>query len=340
VKTRLIKALKVCEDHQSYNLADSLGCASSLPLPLSGGRLRPPTDCTSVTVTYPLDRKVEALLGYETTKRPILVEELDERTIVTEIHALVKRGKQLFASGGRAVTQIAPDIVVKTGMGLDVNELTILEHIHCVSRGFPAPQPLGSVVHNGTTYLFMTFIQGISLQELWGSLTADQKTAVRNQLSTLLLDLRNMPLPSTKLGGGDPTICKDVRRSIRSSPGPIYDEDQFNDFLVSTTKSRITQTYKTMIRTKCLQSTHRIVMTHGDFHLRNILATLHNGNVEVNGIIDWEAGGAYPEYWEFVKSLNTMSPVEEEDWVQYLPEGMGEYYKEWAVDMVLETIIA
>jgi hypothetical protein len=60
----------------------------------------------------------------------------------------------------------------------------------------------------------------------------------------------------------------------------------------------------------------------------------------VKGIVDWEAGGLYLEYWEYVKSFNTMSSVDEDDWCHYLPVlGMGEYCSELAADMVLETFV-
>lgn len=263
-----------------------------------------------------------------------------EQTLISGIEAAIERGKKLYTSGGRTVTQIHPNVVVKSGRELDLNEVTIMEHIHRVSKDFPLPQPLGSVTFNGMTFIFMTFIEGTSLQELWPSLSAHLKNSVCDQLNTILLKLRSLPLPSTQLGGGAPPRCKDVRRSVRCSPMPITNETEFNDFLLSTTKPRIAQSYKEFIQTKCLYSHHRIVMTHGDFHPRNILAELDDGQILVKGIIDWEAGGAYPEYWEYVKSLNTMSSVEEDDWWRYLPvPGMGEYCNEWAADMLIETLI-
>jgi aminoglycoside phosphotransferase (APT) family kinase protein len=260
--------------------------------------------------------------------------------MISRIEAAIQRGKKLYASGGRTVTQIHPNVVVKTGQELDLNEVTIMEHIHQVSKGFPLPQPLGSVTSNGTTFIFMTFIKGSSLQELWPSLSADLKMSVCDQLNAILLNLRSLPLSSTQLGGGAPPRCKDVRRSVRFSTDPINNEAEFNDFLLSTTQPRIARSFVEFIRTKCLHSHHRIVMTHGDLHPRNILAELHDGNITIKGIVDWETGGSYPEYWEYVKSLNTMSSVDEDDWWQYLPVlGMGEYHNEWAVDTLLERLI-
>lgn len=260
--------------------------------------------------------------------------------LVSKINAIVGKGRKLSATSGRTVTQIHPNIVVKTGQGLDLNEIIVMEHINRFSKKFPSPQPLGSVAHDGITYHFMTFIKGTPLQELWPSLSTHQKSDVRDQLDSLLLDLRRLPLSTSQLGSGIPPRCKDVRRSVRCSTGPIHNEHEFNDFLLSTMKPRIAQTYKDFIQTKCLRSHHRIVMTHGDLHPRNILVAFDDGHIKVNGIIDWEAGGAYPEYWEYVKSLNTVSSVDEDDWCHFLPvKGMGEHCSEWAADMVLEMVL-
>ncbi|ORX94402.1 kinase-like domain-containing protein [Clohesyomyces aquaticus] len=319
-----------------------LACRSQLQSLLAGAsmprenRVEESTQGTSIIVNYPLDPQVKALIENGTSR-----DTSDGLIVVSQIEAAMEKGKKLHCSGGRTVTQIHPNIVVKAGRDLDLNEVTITEHIHQVSSGFPSPQPLGAVTCNRMAFIFMTFIEGTSLQELWPSLSAENKMAVSDQLNTLLFNLRSLPLPSTQLGGGVPPRCKDVRRTVRYSSGPIDNEDEFNNFLLSPTKPRIAQTYKEFIRTKCLRSNHRVVMTHGDFHPRNILAKIENGNVKVTGIIDWEAGGSYPEYWEYVKSLNTMSSVDEDDWCDWLPaRGMGEFPKEWAVDMLLETLIA
>jgi hypothetical protein len=293
-----------------------------------------------MVITHSLDPKVRAVIENTILTEFQTAGNSDEQIMISRIETAMERGKKLYDSGGRTVTQIHPKVIVKTGRELDLNEMTIMEHIHQVSKDFPSPQPLGSVTFNDTTFIFMTFIEGTSLEELWPSLSADLKTAVCDQLNTILLDLRRLPLPSTQLGGGTPPRCKDVRRSVRSSTTTINNEAEFNDFFLSTTKSRIAQSFTKFVRTKCLHPHHRMVMTHGDLHPRNILAELHNGHITIKGIVDWEAGGSYPEYWEYVKSLNTMSSIEEDDWWYYLPVlGMGEYHNEWVTDMVLETLI-
>ncbi|KAJ3566541.1 hypothetical protein NP233_g6946 [Leucocoprinus birnbaumii] len=47
---------------------------------------------------------------------------------------------------------------------------------------------------------------------------------------------------------------------------------------------------------KLKKRSYRTVFAHGDLHLGNIMAQ----NGRLTGIIDWDSGGWYPDYWDFV----------------------------------------
>lgn len=99
-----------------------------------------------------------------------------------------------------------------------------------------------------------------------------------------------------------------------------------------------------MIRSS-LREDHRIVFTHGDLHPRNIMVSWEGNqrsvaaaeNLRVTAILDWEFAGWYPEYWEFVKALNTIrtrGPLR--DWIDFLPtDAIGSYMIEYSIDCVL-----
>ena len=55
------------------------------------------------------------------------------------------------------------------------------------------------------------------------------------------------------------------------------------------------------------------------------------------GLIDWEAGGWYPEYWEYVKGLNNVEEVK--DWWRYLIRIVGDYSSEWSFDVLIDREI-
>jgi thiamine kinase-like enzyme len=53
---------------------------------------------------------------------------------------------------------------------------------------------------------------------------------------------------------------------------------------------------------------HRIVFTHGDLALHNII--VKDGHV--NAIIDWEFSGWYPEHWDYCKTLSFLGSTEDD----------------------------
>jgi Predicted aminoglycoside phosphotransferase len=82
---------------------------------------------------------------------------------------------------------------------------------------------------------------------------------------------------------------------------------------------------------------HRLVFTHGDVRVDNIMVTKDrniNGHYIVTGIIDWEDSGFYPAYYECTTLTRTLSLVDEDDWFLYLPESISpsEFSIRWLVD--------
>ena len=96
-----------------------------------------------------------------------------------------------------------------------------------------------------------------------------------------------------------------------------------------------------------LDTNHKIVITHGDLHrdplknhstqyLGQAIYQISNHRVTVTGIVDWEMCGWYPEYWEYVKALNSITIGGDfGDWWSHLPSNIGVWPKEHAVDMML-----
>ncbi|SJL02453.1 uncharacterized protein ARMOST_05780 [Armillaria ostoyae] len=63
-----------------------------------------------------------------------------------------------------------------------------------------------------------------------------------------------------------------------------------------------------------MREDHRIVLTHGDFHPRNIIVTDEpDGVTTISGIIDWEMARLYPERWEILKAMNARALTDPSD---------------------------
>lgn len=83
---------------------------------------------------------------------------------------------------------------------------------------------------------------------------------------------------------------------------------------------------------------HRIVLSHGDLNPKNIiLLDERDGSVSISGIIDWEMGGWYPEYWDALKASNVRSTDDESDWWCSLPEQFNRYVSEVAINRLVEV---
>lgn len=249
----------------------------------------------------------------------------------------INDGKVLFKMDSRSVVQLNDEVVVKIGNNIAHEEPPLLDYVarHTSIR---APRPLGLVTFGSTSYMFTTFIPGDTLEKRWPSLTATQKESVRGQLDLIMSELRRHPhAPSASLGTlGTPQVCKDYRISVSTSPPDVHSISAFHDWLVSTIYPQIGPSYRRWLRSR-LRDDYRVMLTHGDFHPRNIMVEIiPSGDVRVTGVIDWEMGGWYPEYWEMYKALNTRDPREESDWWDMLPPCISGYDTELVELRLLE----
>ncbi|KAF7512001.1 hypothetical protein GJ744_002714 [Endocarpon pusillum] len=130
--------------------------------------------------------------------------------------------------------------------------------------------------------------------------------------------------------------CTDVRRKERTASFLISNEAKYNDFLCS--DSQRTQSQWIKLVRNSMRDDHRIVMTHSDLHPRNIMVTwegcipssaqsqVPNAEtpIRITSLLDREFSGWYPEYWEFVKALNTIGHRDPmSDWVEYCRTQLG-----------------
>ena len=226
---------------------------------------------------------------------------------------------------------------MKCGSSVDLGEIHTMKYLSSMKNEIPMPRPLGAISINGWTCIFMSYVEGVTLESIWPCLESDRKTSIQCQLAKILQQLRQTPIPSDLLGSGNPPRCKDLRRKLRLCPGPIKSEVDFNEFLAFTTRTLNPQFVD--LSTSSMSRVHNIVMAHGDLHPKNILVQYTpSGDLCVASILDWELSGAYPEYWDYVKALNGVH-CSLSDWYSYLPvDGIGHYPKEWMQDCLITRL--
>ncbi|TDL18024.1 kinase-like protein [Rickenella mellea] len=254
---------------------------------------------------------------------------------------LVEEGQYLFSGVLRYVIKLSDEVVVKIGRNLAHEEYALLEFVKHHAPGVPIPMPLGIAMIGEVSYMFSTFIPGETLENRWKTLSPCEKVSVRHQLQQMILELRGAPhLTSTPLGMlSSPFLCKNVRMFLSTSASTLSSVSEFHDFLLEDPLPRISSGYLRWLRS-LLRDDYRNVMTHGDFHPQNILVAddVSNGGIIVSGIIDWEMGGWYPEYWEMYKALNTRAADNDSDWWDSFPEAILGCDLEVAVGRLVERV--
>jgi aminoglycoside phosphotransferase len=200
----------------------------------------------------------------------------------------------------------------------------------------PVPHVVRVHAHLHDVYIFMSCIPGVNLEDVWPTMTSVAKKRIIEQLKKMMANLRSVPPPSPcYFGSLESHICLDARLITRVTVGldlPITSEAEFNQFIMTDLKTRFHDEYYHMLLSMARQD-HKVLLTHADFHPRNIRVQGDN----VTGIIDWQYAGWYPEHWEYVKALLVVGRIV--DWWRYLPDIIGPYYSEWAIDRQIQHVM-
>ncbi|KAF2167315.1 hypothetical protein M409DRAFT_22742 [Zasmidium cellare ATCC 36951] len=249
--------------------------------------------------------------------------------------------------GERMILKISDESVVKiVPDSTDTREYDALIYLSQKCPEVPAPRPEGLIQLNGQSLMFMSYIPGESLAEVWDSMSQGQKATVSGELNTVFSELRSHQCPpSIPWGAIDGAGCIDQRRTVRRSDRDILSAKDFEEFFFSNPKygsevwiAFLRKLYDSAEGEQDSQDT--CVFTHGDLRQANVLVrrTLE-GELSVSGIIDWEFSGFYPAYWESIKLTNCMGTRETSDWFLHLPESISplRYPKRWLLNLVWDS---
>ena len=254
-----------------------------------------------------------------------------------DLVSLVSSGDNIWSLCGLDIIKIDENLVVKRGR-LTLRTLEEAANMQIIRQltSIPVPEIVRIHAQGRKAYIFMSYVPGSTLQDIWPTLSMEAKQNITDQLKTYMDELRAIPSPSSCYFGSLEThICVDNRQLLRLNIDEnrlISSEMEFNKFIMTDLWEFYPTEYYNMLLSMMRQD-HRIVLTHGDFHPRNIMVK----HTIVTGIIDWEYSGWYPEYWEYIKALTAVEPVD--DWWRYLSAIVGPYYTEWAIDRQLEKVM-
>ena len=213
------------------------------------------------------------------------------------------------------------------------------------SAGLPVPKLICYGEHpndkRAPASILMTRMPGdILFQELWEWYSPEEQATMLCELQTYLKTLRSLTNP----WGSSHRICSVTGTSIQGhripnhKVGPCVDEAAFNEYMIrpgllGDTKA-VTDFDEKIEKVRHLHSVqHKIVFTHGDFVPWNIL--IDNGHI--TAILDWEASGWLPEYWEYVTAKRMQRPVSW--WYGFVGRlADGRYAEEYEQDLAVQQL--
>ncbi|KAI0994747.1 hypothetical protein K3495_g13434 [Podosphaera aphanis] len=277
----------------------------------------------------------------------------------SDIASMFKAGHIISGRWGKYVVKFDSEFIVKVCEDPDTTAFSNMKFLEQCGNPILASKALGMAIVGKYTYLFMSYVKGVTLDTVWNELKSEQKKHLQDQLDDILIKLRGLPRPKGyPLGGVMKEGCKDtrkllrvdlrtpidchIRRPTRVSQIPIYNTVEFEDFIFSNPKPGTPSWIGILRQMLPTENITDVVFTHGDFRPIKILVELHgDGNYKVSGIIGWERGGFYPAYWEHFKATYMIHAIEESDWYFYLPKCIKSQGsdKRWLIDKRWEKYI-
>lgn len=262
-----------------------------------------------------------------------------QRVTNKQLHDLLFKCDVIDLRPRAVVVGLTPLIALKVSQRSMIWYLETYEYIVWHAPTILVAKFLGVLTTDGFAYTFMQRVHGVRLDTIWGRLGQAEKDSIRQQLTEpfkLLRALRR-PTSSLALGTGSPPRCIDMRQYVRVSAERITSESEFNRFLTEVDPSPLSPMLDMTL--SYLREDHRIVMTHGDLRPGNIMVSGNerDKSIKVEAIMNWEASGMYPAYWEYVKALRTICVRDKTlDWYKFLPiDAIGV----WGADYYIHRFI-
>lgn len=205
-----------------------------------------------------------------------------------------------------------------------------------VSANTTIPIPRVTEVYNDgeLQHLVMEYVEGELLDTVWQTMTAQEKQAIVEELTSYVDQLRSL-VPSRPGAVGSTTLSSGYDHRLGGNRfGPYESIADFHRFVRRETGPHAWE--ESVARVHSRPGSYTTKYTHGDLCPNNIL--IHKGKIAA--IVDWEFAGWYPEYWEYTKMYYGWRPYRKEFYDaldQTLPRYPEELTAENAIWRVFDT---
>ncbi|KAJ5611502.1 hypothetical protein N7528_008607 [Penicillium herquei] len=250
---------------------------------------------------------------------------------------------------GGAILRCSDDLVIKIfPSGRDLTEYHNLQYLAEHVPELPIPKPHGVIRLGDVSAMFMSYVPGINLEQVWSLLSHEGKLSIQKQLDEIFSSVRSLRQEDgSELGG----VCGDGVKDYRIMNGLAYKSGvttarAFEELQFSA-KHCASPYYFKLLRSfleednKSLQGS---VFTHADLKKSNIMVQQDSENpgfYVVTGIIDWEDSGFYPEYYESTTLSDGQSIISDDDWYLYTPKCISplQFPVRWLVDRLWGNLL-
>ncbi|KFY23358.1 hypothetical protein V493_05905 [Pseudogymnoascus sp. VKM F-4281 (FW-2241)] len=152
-----------------------------------------------------------------------------------------------------------------------------------------APRLIDLLTTTSKTYLVMTRIPGIPLEEAIQRFSYPERSQLAADIRRCVSQFRQIPNPnSAAICSADGGPAFDYR--LGDPAGPFDSEEAFNKHII----------YRPSLRSAIHDHRHEIFFSHADFSPTNLL--VERGRL--SGIVDFGCAGFYPESWEYTKGVS------------------------------------
>lgn len=226
-------------------------------------------------------------------------------------------------------------LIVKTGPYIHLTEGAIMQFL-AEKTSIPVPKVYCSFIYKNQAFIVMERLPGTDLSRVWHTLSEAQLESILAQLRRLLDEMRALPSPSqTRVQSCVGGSLRDFRiPHCRPRMGPFETIQQFHLWLRRGLQPDehpdMIQDYEGIGQMAAKQdgAWPPPVFTHADLNPSNIMI---EGD-KIVGIIDWEASGWYPHYWEYTSAWygNRIRP----EWQDMIPKFLQPYPEELKMEIL------
>ncbi|CAH0047239.1 unnamed protein product [Clonostachys solani] len=237
---------------------------------------------------------------------------------------------------GRRIVRIG-EFVIKYGFYVSLNEGHTMRFLKQHST-VPIPEVYALYstptenVHMPTNYIIMENVPGESLQSCWCTLGSEAKNKITDQLRGYFTQLRRIPhqgyfgvVGKRPFEDGmfwqlDDTESNDTNH--KQSSGPFESEQQMIEAILSKYHLAYPEFRKCGFYKRHfpeIVGDSAPVFSHSDFQRKNVI--IREDGVAV--LIDWEAAGWYPAFWEY--AVAHFACDWRDDWYIWISRVLDEY---------------